>query len=61
MLGVVVTMGLIEQTNYFDARILKESDQQFIEDVKTYKFPLQEILKVIPIEIRCEKVLVESD
>lgn len=61
VLGVVVTMGLIEQTTYFEARILKGSYQQCIEDAKTYKLPLQEIDTVIPIETYCEKVLVESD
>ena len=61
VLVVLVTMGLTEQPTSFEVRLPKESHQQCIEDSKTYKFPFQELHKVISIETRCEKVLVKPD
>ena len=61
VLVVLVTMGLTEQPTSFEVRLRKESHQQCIEDSKTYKFPFQELHKVISIETRCEKVLVKPD
>jgi len=61
VLVVLVTMGLIEQPTSFEVRLPKESYQQCIEDSKAYKFPFQELHKVIFIETRCEKVLVEPN
>tara|TARA_B100000575_G_C22989562_1_gene570665 strand:- start:66 stop:287 length:222 start_codon:yes stop_codon:yes gene_type:complete len=61
VLVVLVTIGLTEQPTSFEVRLLKESYQQCIEDSKTYRFPFQELHKVISIETRCEKVLVEPE
>ena len=61
VLVVLVTLGLTEQPTYFEVRLPKESHQQCMEDSKTYKFPFQKLHKVILIETRCEKVLVEPD
>ncbi len=61
VLVVLVTVGLTEQPTYFEVRLPKESHQQCMEDSKTYKFPFQKLHKVILIETRCEKVLVEPD
>ena len=61
VLVVLVTMGLTEQPTSFEVRLPKESHQQCVEDSKTYKFPFQELHKVISIETRCEKVLVEPN
>ncbi len=61
VLVVLVTMGLTEQPTYFEVRLPKESHQQCMEDSKNYKFPFQKLHKVILIETRCEKVLVEPD
>ena len=61
VLVVLVTMSLPEQPISFEVRFTKESYQQCMEDSKTYKFPFQELHKVISIKTRCEKVLVEPD
>ena len=61
VLVVSVTLGLTEQPASFEVRLPKEPHQQCIEDSETYKFPFQKLHKVISIETRCEKVLVEPD
>ena len=57
VLVVLVTMGLTEEPTTFEIRIPKESYKQCINDSKSYKFPFQELHKVISIKSRCERII----
>ena len=57
VLVVLVTMGLTGKPTSFEIRIPKESYMQCIKDSKSYKFPFQELHKVISIKSRCERII----
>ena len=60
VLIVLVTMGLTKEPTTFEIRLPKDSYEQCIEDSKSYKFPFQNIHKVISIKTRCERVILKK-
>ena len=57
VLVILVTMGLSKIPSTYEIRVPKKTYKQCIEDSKTYKFPLEELHKVISVKTRCEKVI----
>ena len=55
VLVILVTMGLSKNPSTYEIRIPKKTYKQCIEDSKTYKFPFEELHKVISVKTRCEK------
>ena len=57
VLVILVTMGLSKVPSTYEIRVPKKTYKQCIEDSKTYKFPFEELHKVISVKARCKKVV----
>ena len=57
VLVILVTMGLSKDPSTYELRVPKKTYKQCVEDSKTYKFPFEDLHRVISVKTRCEKVI----
>tara|TARA_Y100001968_G_C18944462_1_gene520273 strand:- start:42 stop:269 length:228 start_codon:yes stop_codon:yes gene_type:complete len=60
VLVVLVTMGFTKDPMTFEIRLPKDSYKQCIKDSKSYKFPFEDLHRVISVKTSCERVILKN-